>query len=218
MSLRHLCGAIAFLAAAAASAQEVLPDRQASFGAGLAPAAMPSGASAAYGFVGAPEVGAGYRQGIGGIELEGRASFDYLMVAFAAEGLVKYSVYQEGRAEIAPVLGVGVVSNTGAVYADPDNFGYFAIRPRAGLVSSIWVAETVRAIVQLDVPWDITLHPQYGSRVRPLLGGGAEVYLGSDLSLFGLGQVGLDAIKQPFGLTQYRLGYQVKLGLGWRLF
>ena len=47
---------------------------------------------------------------------------------------------------------------------------------------------------------------------------GAEVHLGGNMSGFVMANVGLDAIKEPLGVTQYRTGWAIRLGLGFRLF
>ena len=41
----------------------------------MAPASLPAGTNALYGFVGAPELGVGYRQGFGLVEFEARGVF-----------------------------------------------------------------------------------------------------------------------------------------------
>ncbi len=51
-----------------------------------------------------------------------------------------------------------------------------------------------------------------------MAGGGAEVYLGEDLSLSAVGELGVEIFKELRGVTQTRLGYGVRLGLGVRLF
>ena len=71
--------------AAPPAASLALPGRLETFGGVLMPAVLPQGASSLYAWAGAPEVGAGYRQGFGGLELEGRARFDYLRVALTGE-------------------------------------------------------------------------------------------------------------------------------------
>lgn len=226
MFARPLACALVLLAVPGrALAQEAgaLPDfgvseRETQFGGVVAPVALPSGGAAAYGYVGAPEVGGGYRQGLSGLEIEGRAAFNYLMLSLAAEGLVRIPVYREGAVAVAPTVGLGLVYDTGSRYYDRSNFQFFGVRPRVGVLATYRVAETVQAIGALDVPWSIPLGAGGGGHLTPLAGGGAEIFLGDEISALVMGQLGLDAIKEPLGVTQYRVGWQVKLGVGFRLF
>jgi hypothetical protein len=200
------------------SALAQIADRKETFGAVVGPAALPSGASAAYGYVGAPEVGAGYRQGVGPFELEGRATFNYLLVSFGLDVLAKYTVYRSGPFEVAPNLGLGLVLDTGSEYFDRANFNYTGLRPRVGAVASYKLVETVRGIAALDIPIAFSLNPGGGVHATPLLGVGAEIYVGEDITALMMGQLGVDSIKEPLGVAQTRLGYQLKLGVGWRFF
>jgi hypothetical protein len=195
-----------------------LPNSKEVMGAVIAPAALPSGASAAYGFLGIQEIGAGYRQGTGGVEFEARATFNYLLLSAGAEVAAKYAAFRSDRIEVAPVLGFGLGLDTGARYFDKANFSYFALRPRIGAVSTFKVTDTLVALATIDVPWAFSVNPTGGTHTRPMAGGGVEVYLGSDMTALVLGQLGVDAIKEPLGVTQVRLGYQLMLGLGFRLF
>ncbi|MHB8879299.1 MAG: hypothetical protein ACYC8T_36860 [Myxococcaceae bacterium] len=203
--------------AASAAFGEGLADKKETFGAVVAPAAMPTGSNAIYAYVGAPEVGAGYRQGVEGLELEARASFDYLALALAAEVIVRLPLLREGFVELAPTLGVGVIYSSGARYYYPFMPQFAGIRPRAGLVCSLKLNEIVRGIVSVDVPWALGLTSS-AMRVTPLAGGGAEIYVSPDMSVLVLGQIGVDVIKEPLGLVQTRPGWKVQLGLGFRLF
>jgi hypothetical protein len=54
--------------------------------------------------------------------------------------------------------------------------------------------------------------------VRPLAGGGVEIYLGEELSLSAVGELGVDVLKEVRGVPEVRLGYGVRLGLGVRFF
>ena len=218
-ALACLLFAIALPAAAEqASAPDALADKQEHFGAVVAPAALPGGSAAAYAFVGAPELGGGYRQGFSGFELEGRASFNFFMLSAAVEAIAKLPVLHDGSFELAPQLGFGLVYDSGSRYFDVSNFQHFGLRPRAGAVATFRVADTVRAIAALDVPWDISTSPPGAYHVKALVGGGAEIYLGEDISGLLLGQIGPDIIKEPQGVPQVRLGYQLRLGVGFRLF
>lgn len=189
------------------------------FGGVMAPSTLPPGGSAVYGFIGAPEIGAGYRQGIGVVELEGRLSFDYFAVGFSGDGLLKHRVWQRGGAELAPYVGLGLVWNSGARYLDRANFHYLGIRPRGGVVSTLALAETVRALLNVDAAWDIAFQPPYGYRFEALAGAGAETYLGRDLFGMALARIGVESLKEPpLGVPLWRPAWQLMLGLGLRLF
>jgi hypothetical protein len=57
-----------------------------------------------------------------------------------------------------------------------------------------------------------------GGEFTPTAGFGAEMLLGKQLSGLLLGQLGLDVIKEPLGVTQVRPAWAIRLGLGFRLF
>jgi hypothetical protein len=194
-----------------------LPERQ-TFGAVVAPAVLPSGTSAAYGYVGAPEVGAGYRQGFGLFELEGRAAFNYLQLTFSAEVLARYDVWHNIDFSLAPVVGVAFVADTGSQYFDKNNFSYLGIRPRLGVVWTGRISETISGLAEGDIPFALSIAPTGGSEFTPLGGGGLEIYLGEHMTAMVLGQIGVDVIKEPGGVTQTRFGYGLRLGLGYRMF
>lgn len=220
--LTPLALAVAIGLAQTAGAQErpapQIEDARRSFGAFAAPAFLPPGANAVYGFAGVPEVGAGYRQGLDGLEIDARFKFDWVAVAFSLEALGKFPAWTSGNLQLAPVIGVGGVFDTGADYIDRDNFSYLGLRLTPGANLSYRVAETASLVGELAVPIDITLSPRNGSRVRPLIGGGAEFYIGEDLTAGAVAQVGVDVLKQPLGIARTRVGYAFRVGVGYRFF
>ncbi|WP_224246369.1 hypothetical protein [Hyalangium gracile] len=202
-----------------AAQEAAAPSREEwSFGTVLSPAALPEGSSALYGYVGVPEMGAGYRQGIAGFELEGRARLDYFRLSGIFEAGARRAVLREGAATMAPTLSLGLVLNSGSAYLDADNFGGVLLRVTPGMVVSWKVGETVALVGLLNVPIDIGLDPTGARRLQALTGGGAEVYLGSGISLLAAGQLGVETFKAPRESAVTRLGYQVQLGIGTRLF
>jgi hypothetical protein len=188
------------------------------FGAVVAPAALPDGATAVSGWVGVPELGVAYRQGMGGWEVGARARFDYLRLSVTGEGVARRQLWTNGAWAVAPELGLGITGNTGSTYFDEQNLEGWFLRVSPALVASWKVAETVTAVGLVEVPYDVGLSPGGTWRVKPMAGGGAEVYLGEDLSLSAVGELGVDVFKELRGVTQTRLGYGVRLGLGVRLF
>lgn len=193
-------------------------DQRKNFGAMLAPAVLPDGASAVAGWVGAPEVGATYRQGLTGWELGARARFDYLRLTTTVEAVGRWPLWSEGAWSVAPELGLGVTANPGNRYFDELNLRGWFLRVSPSLVATWRVVETVAAVGLVEVPYDIGLSPGGSWRVKPLAGVGAEVYLGEDLTLSLLGELGLESFKEVRGVPQSRLGYGARLGLGVRLF
>lgn len=183
----------------------------------FAPASLPAGTNALYGFVGAPELGVGYRQGFGLVEFEARGLFNLFEVSAIAEVGVKFGVHQGERLRLAPTLALGLELNSGARYFDRWNFGFLGLRPRVGFNASYAFTETVSGLAQLEIPWSIALTVQ-GFQVTPLLGAGAEFHLGGSLSLLVSAHVGFDATKEPLGVTQYRAAWAGRLGIGYRLF
>ncbi len=183
----------------------------------VAPASLPAGTNALYGFVGAPELGAGYRQGFGLVELEARGVFNLFKVSAIAEVGVKFGVFEHDRLHLAPTLALGLEFNSGAKYFDRANFGFIGLRPRAGLNASWAFTETIAGIAQLEIPWSIALTVQ-GFQVTPLIGAGAEFHLGGGFSLLVSAHVGFDATQEPLGVTQVRPAWAGRLGVGYRLF
>jgi hypothetical protein len=193
-------------------------DRQEHFGAVVGPAMLPEGAMAFSVYVGLPELGAGVRSGHGPLELEARARLDYFRLSLGLEGLVRGQVYARGPLAIAPTLGAGFVFNSGATYLDGDNFDAVFFRVLPGLVASLRVGETVQLLGLVDLPLDLGLSPAGTRRFQALGGGGVEAWLGEDVSLLVAGQLGVDVLREHPGDTATRLGYAVRLGVGFRLF
>lgn len=200
--------------------EEALSDRQATFGGAVAPAILPAGALAFYVHVGVPEVGGGMRQGFGRLELEVRSRFNYLQLSGALETLVKLRVLEKEGWDVAPYAGAGIGLNSGARYFDLENFQYVALRPLVGVAASYRLTETIRALALLEIPYDWVLAPQGGGgQLDALLGGGIELYLGEELTGLVMGRAGLDLLLPPASASPVvRLGYEVRIGLGYRLF
>ncbi|MDQ3262332.1 MAG: hypothetical protein M3Y59_01530 [Myxococcota bacterium] len=214
-----LCVILAALPSPALAQEDALSDRQLTLGGAVAPAILPSGAVAFYGYLGFPELGFGFRQGFGLIEFEARGRFHYPQVGFGVEALAKVRVYDGDDFSVAPYVGLGAVANSGARYLDTANFPYLGIRPLVGAAASYALAETLRAIALLEVPFDVGLVPAgAGGRLNPLVGGGLELYLGEDFTGMVMGRVGLDLLFPPASSPLPRFGFEVRLGLGYRLF
>jgi hypothetical protein len=186
-------------------------------GAAVAPAALPAGSLAFAGFIGAPEVGAAYRQGFSLLELEAQARFHYLEVSAVVEAGVRFAAWKNDRVVMAPTAALGLKLNTGARVFDGFNFGFSALRPRLGLITSVLATDILNVIVALDVPWAVALNVT-GYQVTPTIGGGVEFQLSSKLSLVGMGQLGVDVIKEPLGIAVARPAWGVRLGVGYRVF
>ncbi len=182
----------------------------------MAPASLPAGTNALYGFVGAPELGVGYRPGFGLIELEARGLFNIFEVSVIAEAGLKFGVLQLDKFRLAPGIALGIEFNSGARYFDRSNFAFVGLRPRLSANASYAFTETISGIAQLDVPVSIAF--SQGFQVTPLLGAGAEFHLGGSFSLLVSGHIGFDATREPLGLTQYRAAWAARLGIGYRLF
>lgn len=183
-----------------------------------APVVLPRGALATYGYVGVPEIGAGFRQGIAGVELEVRARLQYFLLAFGAEALLRFQVYEHGPIRIAPIIGGGIVANTGATWFDDRNFGAVSLRFLPGIMGTVQATETVTAIVQLEVPFELGLTPAGTNRFTAMGGGGVEVALDEAISVGVLALGGAERVKAPGRLDVWRPAYGVKLGLGFRIF
>jgi len=193
-------------------------ERQQRFGAVVGPAALPDGSMAFYGYVGAPELGAGVRSGHSLLELEARARADYFRASLGLEGLVRARVYERGPLTLAPTLGVGLVLNAGATWLDEDNFDGVFFRLLPGFVASYRVSETVQLLGLADLPLDLGLTPGGARRFQALGGGGVEAFLGEDFTLLVAGQLGVDVLRERPSDVETRLGYALRLGVGFRLF
>jgi len=193
-------------------------DKKESFGAAVGPAALPAGATAAYAFVGLPEVGGGFRQGLGFAEWEVRARADYLTLSASAEVIGKYALYHWGRLDYGPYLGVGITLSSGARYLDPLTFAFVGLRALGGASLSYRITDTLMLLARLEVPFDWPIGTGGGAHLRALAGGGVELYLADDITAMALGQAGLDWIKEPLGMPVARFGYSLMLGVGVRLF
>jgi hypothetical protein len=211
--------ALIFLMLASAGAAAQTPTQnERPFGAFVAPAGLPSGGMAVYGFAGAPEVGAGYRQGFGGFELEARAVLDYFLLSLGGEGYLKVPLLYDPEFEVAPYLGAGLGYRTGARYVASDNYAGWDLRLRPGAIFTLRLADTVSALGELSVPTEISLHPRGYFRTTPLVGGGAEFFLGEDVFLGLVALLGPSFYRAPLGQTQVSLGFSARVGLGFRLF
>ncbi|MCP3143786.1 hypothetical protein [Pyxidicoccus xibeiensis] len=187
-------------------------------GAVVAPVTLPDGATALYGYVGAPELGVGFRQGIAGFELEARGRLQWFQLSAALELAARVKVYESGPLALAPTLGAGVVLNSGATYMDDDNFSGVLLRVSPGLVVGYRLADTVSLVGLVDLPIDFGLTRDKARRFQALGGGGVEVYLGSNLSVLAAGQAGLETFRERVGAGETRFGWAARLGLGARLF
>ncbi|MCP3104438.1 hypothetical protein LZ198_36800 [Myxococcus sp. K15C18031901] len=194
------------------------PSSEDRLGAVLAPVTLPDGATSLYGYAGAPELGVGFRQGISGFELEARARMNWFQLSAALELGMRVKVLERGALTMAPTLGLGVVFNSGATYMDDDNFSGVLLRLSPGLITGWRVAETVTVLGLVDVPVDVGLSKSDSRRVQVLGGGGAEVYLGNDLSVLVAGQLGVESFRERQGVSDTRLGWNLRVGLGARLF
>jgi hypothetical protein len=222
MNEKCTCLGLLVAFASATSAAQSSPasdeDGSRSFGALFAPAALPAGTSSAYGFAGVPEVGAGFRQGFGPLELEGRVEMDYFDISMTPEVFARIPVTGRGPYQVAPLLGVGAVFNSGATYVDADNFPYVAIRVRPGANLSWRIAETASLLGEVSFPWDFTVSEGGGYRFQPMAGGGAEMYLGQEITAGVLAQVGADVIKEPRDFWRTRFAFSLRVGIGYRFF
>ena len=210
-------GCVIALAAATGAAQSTSTSGT-RFGAVVAPAALSAASTAAYVFAGAPEIGAGFRQGLSGLELDVRVGFDYFAVAGALELSGRIPLAAAAPYQVAPALGVGMVFNSGAQWLDRDNFAYNGVRVSPALRIGRQLGETAAVLGELTLPVDVPVSQEGGYRFRPLLGVGGELYLGQEISAGLMAQVGADVLKPPLAALQTRFAFAVRLGIGYRFF
>lgn len=183
----------------------------------VAPAVLPAASNAIYGIVGAPDIGAGYRQGFSLLEVEGRALFNILELSGLVEGGAKFRLMHTDALQVGLGAAVGLQLNSGSKYFDSANFGSVALRPRLSGIVSYGFSELITGVAQLDIPLALSL-TKLGTDFRPTVGAGVEFLLGSSVSLLVMGDLGVDAIKESIGVTQVRLAWGVRLGVGYRIF
>ncbi|HZH03562.1 MAG TPA: hypothetical protein VEY30_07235 [Myxococcaceae bacterium] len=184
----------------------------------LAPVVLPSGTSAAYGRLGVPDFAVGYRQGVAGFELEGRAILNYFWASLAAEALARIPVGSAGGWEFGVPVGLGLVVNTGANYLDEDNFDYRAIRVIGGVLATYRLSDTVRPLLELEFTDDFAVSPKGAYNATLVGGGGVEMYLGNNWSGLFSTRLGWNGLKDQLGTAQSQFAFQVRLGFGVRLF
>lgn len=204
--------------AGGAGAEERAATRSEDFGAVVAPAVLPEGGTSVAGWAGVPELGAAYRQGMDGWELGARLRFDYLRLSVSGEAVGRWRLWAQEGVTVAAEGGLGVLGSSGSDYFDTDNLKGVFLRVNPAVVATLRVAETVTGLGMVEVGYDQGLTTTRQWRVKPLVGGGAEVYLGESLSMSLVGELGADVFKGPSGRVQTRLGYGARLGLGVRLF
>ncbi|MCI0572913.1 MAG: hypothetical protein L0Y66_19360 [Myxococcaceae bacterium] len=199
-------------------AQSTLSELREGVGAAVAPAVLPGGATSVYALLGAPELVVGYRQGFGPVEAEARVRADWFRITGAAEVLARFRVYDVGNVSVAPTLGLGFVGNTGATYLEAQNFGGTFLRILPGAVASVRLADTLALVGTVEVPIDVPLQADGGSRLMALGGGGAEVYVGQGISLALLGQLGAERVDAPTAEAVWRPTWRLQAGMGMRFF
>lgn len=218
--MRQLALLLVLSLSTTAFAQSAADERRRTFGAVNAPAQLPDGGMAAYGYVGVPELAAGYRQGAGGVEWEARARFDFLRVQLGVEGLIRKELWTLGPVSIAPSVGLGIIGGTGATYFYERNYAHVSGRFIPGATVVVPLSETIRAVGLVELPLDIGWARVGDNPVRfqALGGAGLEVYVGEDMVLNVAGLVGLDTERRPLGENDTKLGWGVRVGLGQRFF
>jgi hypothetical protein len=209
---------LSLLLLSATKGPEAATDREEeNFGAVQAPAVLPAAAMATYFYLGLSELGAGYRYGLGLLEIEARVRGDWRFLSLGAEGLLKISALEQNGWELAPYLGVGLAGDAGATYLSPANFSYFAIRVLGGMNTTYRVADTVYLLLDLEMTLDLSVSPANAARFTALAGVGAEFYLNPQISVSVLGLVGPDVFHPRPGETSTQVGYGIRLGMGFRL-
>jgi hypothetical protein len=190
---------------------------RAAHGSVIAPAALPAASTAMYFFLGAPEVGAGYRQGFDAFEFEARGVFHVFELSGLVDAGLKLRLGKTERFSLAGNVALGLKLNSGSRYFDGANFTYVALRPRVGAVMSAHFSPSVQGLLTLDVPLALALNVS-GYQFSPSLGIGAEVQVGPGISLLVAATGGVDSIREPLGVPQLRPLWGLKLGIGYRMF
>jgi hypothetical protein len=188
------------------------------FGAVLAPLALPRGASSVYGWIGLPDFAAGYRHGLGKVELEARATLNYYWMSLALEGRLRVPVYKKDRWELAVPIGLGLVFSPGATWVDDDAVDYVGLRGSLGAMAIYKLTETVHPIFEFEASNDFVFTSGGVHNASIVVGGGAEVYLARGWSALFSARLGWNGVQDQLEPLKAQAAVQIRLGLGYRLF
>ncbi len=192
--------------------------QEAHFGAVASPLVLPRGSSSAYGFIGLPELAAGYRHGLGKLELEGRANLNYFWMSLALEGRLRIPVYKKDKWELGVPLGVGMVFSPGATYIDDDAVDYVGLRGILGAMAVYRLTDTVHPIFEFEASNDFVFTSGGVHNASIVAGGGVEVYLARGWSALFSARLGWNGVQDQLEPLKSQAAVQIRLGLGYRLF
>lgn len=188
------------------------------FGAVLSPLVLPRGGSSVFGWLGVPDIAAGYRHGLGKVELEGRATLNYYWVSLALEGRMRLAVYRKDKWEVGIPLGVGLVLSPGAHWVDDDGVNYVGIRGTLGAMAIYRLSETIHPIFEFEAFNDFALTNAGTHNANIVAGGGVEVYLARGWSALFSARLGWNGVQDQLEPLKSQAAVQIRLGIGYRLF
>ena len=185
-------------------------------GALLAP--LERGGLSYYGTFGYPELKAGFREGMNGFELGAELGFDYTLTDLWLVALGRGSVWRDDRRDWSLEGQLGAFGSFGAKGIESRN------RPGQGIRLGLGCSFTHSFELPLlftatgKIPLEIPLSSTGLLRFGLLLGAGIELPL-TEVFVVSLSfDVGPMLWHQYGGVSYFKLGYDVAVGLGFRLF
>jgi hypothetical protein len=179
---------------------------------------LPDGAVAMFAVLGYPSVGVGYRQGLGGVELGGVASFDYALTQLNLDAPFRFTLAESRRFRVGAGISPGAFFDLGATYIEPTNLSSAGLRVAATTDVSVLVTEGFHFIGSLAVPAEIALTERGNHRIAFLLGAGVEVGVGDGYSIGAQVLAGPELLHPRGGQSGGRLSISALAGIGKRFF
>lgn len=211
------------LGANARASEELDRDRAAGGGV-LGPAVLPAGSTSTMAWVGIPEVGGAWRQGLAGgeSEVEVRLQLDYLLLAGSLEGFTRRQFgWAEGH--LVPEVGGGVVLDSGARYVFDSNLPGAYLRLSPGLVYSRVVDAGSRydpdyfvVTGKVGLPVDLGVSTPGAWRWLFTAGVGLEHGVGRNLWLMGGIDFGVGPSQRPHEELTATGFFHLRVGVGFR--
>lgn len=214
--MRHgsaaLLAALLSLVGGATARAEVAP------GAVIADRPIATGGLAIAGWVGWPAVGVTYRLGTAGIELGGDARFDFAATTLSLDVPVRFPITTVKGVKVGAGAWLGLFGNLGSKWIEATQSPSAGLRAGVGADATWRPTQNVAVVGALEVPTSWALTERGSHRFGIRAGGGVELGMGDGWSLAGRALAGPDGLAVRGGQTSPRLGIDVLVGLGKRIF
>ena len=185
---------------------------------GAVVAPLERGGLAYYSTFGYPELKSGFREGMDGYEIGAELGFDYTLTSLWLAATGRTTLWSGGPSAVSIEGQLGAFGSFGERYADGRN------RPGQGLRLLVGGNFTQRFDLPLllnvtaRVPFEVPLSSTGLLRLGLLVGAGVEVPLARDFFVWLGAALGPMLLHQRHGESSFKLGLDVNVGLGYRLF